>query len=762
MATDKNTSALIQSQVPEYLREEGPKLVAFLKAYYEWMETSGQMTEQSKNLLTNQDIDTTSLEGFYEFFRREVLVDFPSVFKADKRTVAKRIKDLYRSKGSKLSYKLLFRILYDEDVDIIHPSEFILKTSDGRWTKDSFIRVGEPRVGNLDNLLGEFITGQSSGARGKVKELFTTLETGVEVKQLVITDVTGTFIDQEVVLGDNNVSGTIINTIGPLSDVTFDNTLTDRGGAGHRVGDVVNLTSSVGSGGIGKVLSTSDTAVTFDLITGGSGYRKAQTVVSITGGSGSGGSVTVTSISNTETISTFSDPIRALANTKIGFGPTYGVSANTDKVRASANLEASNANTALSSALRVLNTVVGSINSISVTPGSYIVNLPEVKAIDNEIAILELGDGSGGKKGKNARINPRFIPGGITDIEVTTPGLSYSAVFPVTLTNQTRSGTTNAIGTPKISGVLTDPGRFTDSKGFLSWDMKLQDNYYYQEYSYVLDSDKGLQVYRDIVRDVLHPAGTKLFGQVDIQNDINFTNIFDIDSTVGLDLISDPEPLGDELTITSTLAFGTAEVSRAFDIPSIGSITTLGSFAVGQVIEQFVISTTTALGVHDVTFDINPLTFTSDLNLSLINIPGVNDIEIILAGIDVPTFGNITTVTSSGFRVYLDGEGTVNVSNNNIVSTYLSDAITTVLNNPVATFGTPFQVLGVNTLFDRRVKGGSTIEIQALSPTTTGNTTYIVNTVFSNTVLTINTAFGGGGGVALANGVYRYTYDGNI
>ena len=102
------------------------------------------------------------------------------------------------------------------------------------------------------------------------------------------------------------------------------------------------------------------------------------------------------------------------------------------------------------------------------------------------------------------------------------------------------------------------------------------------------------------------------------------------------------------------------------------------------------------------------------------------------------------------------------VSNNNIASTYLGDAISTVLNNPVGTFGTPFQVLGVNTLFDRRVKGGSTIEIQALSPTTTGNTTYIVNTVFSNTVLTINTAFGGGGGVALANGVYRYTYDGNI
>ena len=100
MATDSKTSVLVQSQVPGYLLEEGPNLVAFLKAYYEWMETTGQMTEQSKSLLANQDIDTTDLGKFYSFFQREILADFPETILADRRLVAKKIKDLYHSKGT--------------------------------------------------------------------------------------------------------------------------------------------------------------------------------------------------------------------------------------------------------------------------------------------------------------------------------------------------------------------------------------------------------------------------------------------------------------------------------------------------------------------------------------------------------------------------------------------------------------------------------------------------------------------------------------
>ena len=82
MATDKKISTLVQSQVPGYLLEEGPNLVAFLKAYYEWMETTGQVTDASKNLLINKDIDTTNLDKFYAYFKKEVLADFPDAILA--------------------------------------------------------------------------------------------------------------------------------------------------------------------------------------------------------------------------------------------------------------------------------------------------------------------------------------------------------------------------------------------------------------------------------------------------------------------------------------------------------------------------------------------------------------------------------------------------------------------------------------------------------------------------------------------------------
>ena len=62
MATDNKTSVLVNSLLPEFLDTEGPKFQAFVKAYYEWMETTGQMTDHSKNILNNQDIDQAAEE----------------------------------------------------------------------------------------------------------------------------------------------------------------------------------------------------------------------------------------------------------------------------------------------------------------------------------------------------------------------------------------------------------------------------------------------------------------------------------------------------------------------------------------------------------------------------------------------------------------------------------------------------------------------------------------------------------------------------
>ena len=64
-------------------------------------------------------------------------------------------------------------------------------------------------------------------------------------------------------------------------------------------------------------------------------------------------------------------------------------------------------------------------------------------------------------------------------------------------------------------------GEFTNNKGFLSDDIYLQDNYYYQQYSYVIKSGLQIESYRNIVNKTVHPAGMIFFGQFEITNEFD-------------------------------------------------------------------------------------------------------------------------------------------------------------------------------------------------------------------------------------------------
>ena len=61
----------------------------------------------------------------------------------------RQIKDFYRTKGTDESYKILFRALYGEEVNIIKPSEFLIKPSDADYgfAQDFVVKAitGDPR-----------------------------------------------------------------------------------------------------------------------------------------------------------------------------------------------------------------------------------------------------------------------------------------------------------------------------------------------------------------------------------------------------------------------------------------------------------------------------------------------------------------------------------------------------------------------------------------------------------------------------------------
>ena len=83
-------------------------------------------------------------------------------------------------------------------------------------------------------------------------------------------------------------------------------------------------------------------------------------------------------------------------------------------------------------------------------------------------------------------------------------------------------------------GVLGETsGRYLNEDGFIDErSKKIQDSYYYQDFSYVVKSSSSINTWRDQLLAAVHPAGWQVFGQVDIATAVQ--SIANITSIVGL------------------------------------------------------------------------------------------------------------------------------------------------------------------------------------------------------------------------------------
>lgn len=555
-------SPLIISQLPDFVHEEGPLFEAFIKAYYEWMEQSGKTMDASRNLLSYQDIDTT-LDSYFQFFRDEILKSIPDDIIVDKRLLAKHIIELYRSKGSEKSFKFFFKALYNEDIDIYFPGDFVLRTSDGRWQQDTVVRVTGLSLEQAEQLAGQLITGQTSGAYGRVENVTEVFELGTLVVELVLSNIVGTFIDNETVVSDiTNTTASIYSSTGSLQDIVIQRDIYNLprgagGGVFHRSGDLITFTSDAGSGANGSIISTDDkSAINVAITSGGSGYIN-NIPVTITDGSGYGASAKVTGIGSTEILSICTDIILPLANVPLNTGSTFvSTGANTSAV--SANLAGANIYSTIISGTLFTNVTTGTITQITTT--NYGINyriLPSVSAVYANVANEEISDGSGGFKGKNAVLYAENLPGAITAVRINAKGSAYSKTENIGIVNQSRAGTINAIGTPVVTGIETKEGHYISTKGFLSWDQKLQDSDFYQDFSYVIRSEQFVDKYRNIVKHIIHPSGTKMFGETLI------VLPFNVIADGAPDVVNDPS-----VVIYSTLSTAnSANIATSIDPP---------------------------------------------------------------------------------------------------------------------------------------------------------------------------------------------------
>jgi hypothetical protein len=132
--------------------------------------------------------------------------------------------------------------------------------------------------------------------------------------------------------------------------------------------------------------------------------------------------------------------------------------------------------------------------------------------------------------GDNATITGDVIvaDGVATAVDVIDSGYGYLGDQAMSLTSANNSFVITANSVVATEG--TGTGFWETTTSHLSDTSKVRDNKYYQEYSYDIQTGVSINRYRDIVKKVLHVAGTELFGTV-VKNSVINTNVTTATST---------------------------------------------------------------------------------------------------------------------------------------------------------------------------------------------------------------------------------------
>lgn len=122
--------------VPEYFETDNPKLIQFLEAYNDFLDSSGThgFGAQIKDIIHARDISETSTVLLDEIIKEVGDGLQSSAFFQQPRLMAKLLSSFYRAKGTLQSAEGFFRGFFNEEVAIEYPK------------KDMFI-VGEDNIG---------------------------------------------------------------------------------------------------------------------------------------------------------------------------------------------------------------------------------------------------------------------------------------------------------------------------------------------------------------------------------------------------------------------------------------------------------------------------------------------------------------------------------------------------------------------------------------------------------------------------------------
>lgn len=476
----------VAHQVPEFVRSDYPGFVEFLKAYYKWYEEEYGIGNFGDLI----DIDTT-IDSFLQYFRKEL--DIFGITNDDtSRFYLRHLKELYTSKGSSEAVKFLFKILYDKNSTIRLPWDYTLIASGGEWRVPFSIILGGITIEQAEALIGNEIT--------VIDTLGNPYKTMVEYVNVLPSGKFEIFIGKigygRLSLEPASVSSEDAEIDGIDPEVGITGVSVVDGGENFTTGTVYDVPYAGATGLQVRVTGVSafGAITSVEIIAFGDGYTSPFNFV-INGGEGT---------------------------PDVTFYPLIHVLADTDTLYLRAAADGT--------------LILGDYTIVTADAGDLPHDLQTGDAV-----IYRKGDAA------NDPVPPLVDAEIYYVIRVTATKLKLATSQALALAGTAINLTTGATGSGHTLSRLGDavlhfdvgtvrkyPGYYIGSGSVLGDGCFIEDSFYYQVYSYVTILEERLAKYKTILMDVLHPAGTKNFGEYVVSLDPDtFEATIDLEMDVG-------------------------------------------------------------------------------------------------------------------------------------------------------------------------------------------------------------------------------------
>jgi hypothetical protein len=614
----------IVNQIPEFIREEYPIFATFIKKYYEYLESNTTSfgiapTNVINTIQDRLDIDfkdnleatsTDFLDQFFEDYGK----DFPVTMSADKTLLVKHITDFYTSKGTKKAIENLFKIMYNENIEVFVPNSLVLRPSDNNWSREYVVKVYEniflPATGGTVYDPTEFegkavvisyfeSTGSVTTRKERetvvkqVKKISYTVpqayELTLELPDDFVIPSIGTGATYTPVLGGkiatiNSVSGSDASRTAGTYVIDTTEYTTNGNGTGAEFSVVVDNTgqATVSITTVGDNYAPGDTitildarlgnggaaALTFNIATITDGKIFSITIDSA-GSQYSANHPLVVTPDSSDTITQVADPLVRVTNgsaTSVVFiDDKNGVGYNhIPQLRESLYFQAAY--------ISLLTDDRTDVNSKRAVP-NRILHKVAVKSTTGE-ANGGFAVGQSYKIDENATLSPYALDYFSEDYTLT--GIANRAFvkvaqvgtdnFPTALDViaigigfQSSTFDFNIVSPLGYTTTLTCttgynaiyPGIFEDTRGFLSDANKVQDSRLYQAFSYQIRSERPKSEWGEFVKRAAHPSGMVAFSDLQIKNTIDFNTITSVDTDLFFYVVM---PDIEEVLVSETVA----------------------------------------------------------------------------------------------------------------------------------------------------------------------------------------------------------------